>query len=532
VPSTSLEDLMPRSRSKLLGAVLGAGLMSLALATPATAGTDGSVVVTDKGAVRGAVTDTGRVFKRVPFAAPPVGDLRWRAPRPAPAWPGVRDTTAPRPACPQNGSPVLNQPRITTEDCLYLSVYTPPAGARHRPVMVWFNGGGLESTWVNRYDASLLASRGVVVVTPTYRLGAFGFLAHPALSGEDPGLRSGNFGLLDQQAALRWVRANAAAFGGDARRVTIFGGSAGAIGVCDHLTSPLAAGLFARAIVQSGLCSFVRSLPDAEAAGERFANTAGCRGPADLTACLRAQPVGAILDAMRDTPAGDAPLWAPTSATPVLPTDPSAAIAAGAHHRVPVIVGTTRDEGTVFVALLEAQGTPINAETYPAVLAQEFGADGPRVQAEYPATAYGGDHRLALSAVYTDSLFACPTWAVNRSLSRTTRAYAYEFADRTAPNLFPLTPDFPLGAYHSAETVYLFNTALVLNPAQRRLSDRMLSYWTHFAATCNPNSGRTPRWEPSRSAHPTVLTLDATDITNRYGFDIRHRCGFWNTIRA
>jgi para-nitrobenzyl esterase len=252
-----------------------------------------------------------------------------------------------------------------------------------------------------------------------------------------------------------------------------------------------------------------------------------------VLACLRAKPVGTVLDAMLGMPPeGIQSPWVPTFATPVLPVNPTEAIAAGAFHRVPVIAGTNLDEGTVFVAFLEASGTPVTAETYPVVLSQLFGTNAPRVQAQYPGTAYGGDYRLALSAVYTDYLFACPTWTLNRALSKATRVFAYEFADRTAPNLYSFTPEFPLGAYHGAELAYLFPTGSLLNPAQRRLSDRMLSYWTRFAAAGNPNGNRPPYWRSFRPAHPTVLTLDLAIVNNENGFDTQHHCDFWNTVRA
>lgn len=520
---------MPR----LLSALLGALLMSLTLAAPAAADRDPSVVVTGKGAVRGTVTDGGRVFHRIPFAAPPVGDLRWRAPQPAAAWAGVRDATVAGPTCAQGENPPLGIPRSTTEDCLYLSVYTPPTGARHRPVMVWFHGGAFVAGSANQYDGSALASRGVVVVTVNYRLGAFGFLAHPALSGEAPQVKSGNYGTLDQQAALRWVRANAAAFGGDPGRVTIFGQSAGGGSVCAHLTSPPAAGLFARAIVQSGPCTLLaRTLPDAENAGRQFATTAGCQDQPDVPGCLRARPPGAVLDAMGDPFALSAALpWAPTSGTPVLPVSPAQAIESGAYNRVPVMAGSTLDEGRIFAAIMEAQQVPLNAVTYPVVLSQMYGPDAVRVQAQYPGAAYGEDYRLALGAVLTDSAFACPTWALHRSLSASTRTYAYEFADRTAPNVYAITPDFPLGAYHAAEIPYLFPIGIVtLNPAQRRLSDQLLSYWTRFAADGHPHGHGTPHWRQFSPTDPTILTMDLGRTANGYGFDARHRCAFWATM--
>jgi para-nitrobenzyl esterase len=523
---------MFRPRATVLGSVLGALLLTLTLAVPATAGSDPSVVVTDKGAVRGTVSEHGRVFHAIPFAAPPVGALRWRAPQPAAAWGGVRDGTAAGPECAQIESGVLGQPRVTTEDCLYLNVYTPPVGGRHRPVMVWFHGGSYTSGSANPYDGAALARRGVVVVTVNYRLGALGFLAHPALSAEAPVVGSGNYGTLDQQAALRWVQGNAAAFGGDPDRVTIFGESAGAGSVCAHLTSPLAAGLFDRAILQSGPC-LSRPLPGAEATGHRFVTEAGCGGAADVPACLRARPAGGVLDAQIATPAqGVALTWAPATGTPVLPLDPEQATASGAYHRVPVIAGTTLDEGRIFAAFLEAAGAPLNAETYPLVLTDVFGpADAARVGARYPGSAYGGDYRLALGAVFTDALFACPTWRFNRSISAATRLYAYEFADRTAPHIFPGTPDFPLGAYHGSEILYLFPAAaLPLDPGQRRLSDQMLGYWARFAARGNPNGYGAPRWAPFHGDHGSVLTLDVDHIAPGTDFAARHQCGFWATV--
>jgi para-nitrobenzyl esterase len=524
---------MPRPRSVLLGALVGGLLASFTVAAPAAAGQDPSLVRTDRGVVRGVATAAGRTFLAIPYAAAPVGDLRWSAPRPAAAWTDVRDATAPGPACAQAGLPEeLGNPRSTTEDCLYLNVYTPAGRPRHRPVMVWFPGGGFIAGSANQYDGAALARRGTVVVTVNYRLGAFGFLAHRQLSGEQPRLASGNYGILDQQAALRWVQRNAPAFGGDPRRVTVFGESAGGLSVCAHLTSPLAAGLFDRAIVQSGPCTLMhRPLGVAEAAGQAFAARAGCGTAVDVPACLRALPPGGVLDAMGTPSEAEGLTWSPTSGTPVLPVDPARAIAAGSFHRVPVIAGTTRDEGRIFAALVEAAGVPVNAATYPLVLAQYFGADAARVAAEYPGSAYGGDYRLALGAVLTDAQFACPTLAMNRALTRATRTYAYEFADRTAPNIYPLNPDFPLGAYHGSELPYLFPPdGLPFDAAQRMLSDRMLAYWTRFAAAGTPNPAGTTHWRQFQPTRPNMLTLERGQIQNRTDFTARHHCGFWTTI--
>jgi para-nitrobenzyl esterase len=514
---------MPRFRAIVLGTVL-ALVTSLALTNPAGAGGDPAVVVTDKGAVRGTVTAEGREFHRIPYAAPPVGALRWRAPQAPTAWSGVRDATAPGPACAQPASPGEGTEGSTAEDCLHLNVYTPPAGAGHRPVMVWFHGGSYLTGTANHYDGSALARQGVVVVTVNYRLGAFGYLAHPALSGG-----SGNYGTLDQQAALRWVQANARAFGGDPRRVTAFGESAGAGSVCAQLTSPGAAGLFHRAILQSGPCAYT-TRADAEAIGRQFTSAAGCQDSTDVPACLRARPAAIVLEAMDAVaPDGLALAWAPTAGTPVLPSAPDRAIEAGAYHRMPVMTGTTLDEGRIFAAFIE-QGLQLDETTYPAVLADIFGPDAARVQERYTASAYGGRHDLAMGAVFTDFVFACPTWTFNRAAAASTRVFGYEFADRTAPNVFAVEPDFPLGAYHGAELSYLFRM-LPLDPAQTRLSEQMLSYWTRFATAGNPNGKGTPAWPPFRHTAPAVLTLDQPPrIAHGYDFGKRHHCDFWSTV--
>jgi para-nitrobenzyl esterase len=215
----------------------------------------------------------------------------------------------------------------------------------------------------------------------------------------------------------------------------------------------------------------------------------------------------------------------------VLPVNPTQAIASGAYNRVPVMTGSTLDEGRIIAAILEAQGVPLNAVTYPVVLSQIYGTDAVRVQTHYPGAAYGDDYRLALGAALTDSAFACPTWALNRSLSASTHTYAYEFADRTAPNVYAITPNFPLGAYHAAEIPYLFPTGTsTLNPAQRRLSDQLLSYWTRFATDGHPNGHHTPHWRQFSPTDPTVLTMDLAHTANGYGFDTRHHCTFWATV--
>ena len=535
--------LRPRSiarRALLAAIVMGCGLSTVASAGPALAGTRPSaVVVTDKGALRGTVSQDGRAFRQIPFAAPPIGDLRWRPPQPAAAWTGVRDATTLGPMCAQDDFPLLGQPRITTEDCLYLNVYTPAdRGSRQhqrRPVLVHLHGGAYANGSGNGFDGAALARHGAVVVTINYRLGAFGFLGHSALSGEDRQAKSGNYGLLDQLAALRWVRTNAKAFGGDARRVTVFGISSGGESVCALLTSPQAAGLFSRAIVQSGPCHLVTSpLTRVEAIGASFASRAGCDRQADVPACLRTQSAAAVLDTVRGMPelGGRSQIWAPTTATPVLPVSPLAAIAAGSYHRVPVMIGTVLDEGTV-LTMVATEGVPLNAASYDRLMAGWFGADVPTVQARYPLANYDGNYGSTLSAILGDWLVICPDASLRRSLAATTRTYAYEFADRTAPNLYAVEPDFPLGAYHGGELPYLApNATLPLSGAQARLSRQMLTYWTTFAATGNPNRWGSRPWDRFTTKKPIVQNLDTGAVAGRNDFEARHHCGFWAELTS
>ncbi|MEU2516846.1 carboxylesterase/lipase family protein [Streptomyces syringium] len=511
-------------------------LSLLGTAVPAVARADPAVVTTDRGAVRGRVTDGGRDFLGVPFAAPPVGERRWRPPRPAAPWTGVQDATRAAGACAQPARPLLGTPESTNEDCLYLNVHTPPGGGSGRPVLVWFHGGVFVSGSATNYDPSRLVRTGdMVVVTANYRLGAFGFLAHPGLGAEAPDTGSvtgsGNYGLMDQQAVLRWVRDNVAAFGGDPGRVTVGGQSSGGISVCGHLTSPLSRGLFARAITQSAPCGVAsRPAAEAERTGTGFATGAGCLGTAPaVVACLRSRSAA---DLLKVPVPGAAPWW-PVSGTPVLPVPPGQAIAAGDHARVPVLTGNTLDEGTIGSVMVESAGVRLNAVTYPLVLTALFGLDGPRIAARYPASRYGGDHRLAFGAAFGDYLVACPTRQAARWLAAATpgRVFGYEFADRTAPNLYGARPDFPLGAYHGSEIPYLFDYGPagtdVLDPAQKRLAASMTAAWARFAAGTDPAPGT---WPPVTTGPYRPLSLAPDATAPRTDFETGHQCDFWATL--
>lgn len=505
----------------LLGVALAAALVPAAPVDPL-------VVTTETGVVRGFADGPVQRFNGIPYAKPPVGDLRWAPPERPERWRGVRDATEFGPACPQPDGPLV--PARRAEDCLYLNVTAPKGGARNKPVMVWLHGGAFTSGAGEMYDPARIAAQGdVVVVTVNYRLGAFGFLTHPALDG--------NFGLRDQVAALRWVRDNARGFGGNPRNVTVFGESAGAMSTCALTRSPAARGLIDRALLQSGTCSMyfpkhglgpdvgpVRPfVPRAALAtvGTAAAAYFGCDRTPDELACLReidtqtwvASPFNAAFAVAYDTP--------------FLPADPATVAAA----RIPMIIGSNRDEMRFFVALLMWLGVPVDEAYYRHAVTDTF-ADPDAVLAAYPVGTGPYAPALAWSAVTTDAGWTCPSIADSAALNRPGRppAYTYVFNDRDAPLFtgdevqFPA--GFPTGAMHSAELPSLFGDH-AFTPAQKTLARRMIQYWTRFAWTGDPNGPGLPHWSPNRDGR-AVLGLDKgqggiapADVT-------AHHCGLWS----
>jgi para-nitrobenzyl esterase len=469
----------------------------------------GEVVRTDRGAVQGTVTSTHRTFGNIPFAAAPVGENRWRDPQPVRPWQGVRDATTPAPACAQ--APQIGMPGSETEDCLYLNVTTPAGRAgKPRPVMVWIHGGGFTSGSGGTYDARRLATMNdVVVVTINYRLGVFGFFGYPGLPG------SGAFGIADQQAALKWVQRNARAFGGDARNVTIFGESAGGLSVCAQLASPAAAGLFHKAIIQSGACgvTFPGQPPGTFATlwrprGEIEQLGAAQRLGCQDIACLRALPVAKLLPV-------HTVFSFPAFGTRVLPIDPLLAQNTGRLRRVPTMIGSTHDEANLFAAF--ASPAPVPDSEYRANAAGLFGErNADQVVARYPLND-NGDARDELAAALTDGSWACPTHTARQRLGA--RVSGYEFAERGVPMFFPGMPPFPggYGAYHGSELAMLFGFGLDLTPEQQKLSDYMIAAWGRFARTGDPG------WRAD------VQSL-AAGVIKPADFAKDHKCDFWGTL--
>lgn len=517
----------------------GVGAAAALLSNRGSSGSAAAVVSTDIGAVRGRVGPDSRVFQGIAYAAPPVGELRWASPQPAAPWSGIRDATRPGNRCAQAEG--LIDPAGSTEDCLYLNVTTPRhSGGRPLPVMVWIHGNGFISGAGSLYDSQQLASRGnVIVVSPNYRLGIFGFLAHPALDHGPARNLSGNFGLEDQQAALRWVERNAAAFGGDPGNVTIFGESAGGTSVCAHVAAPGSAGLFQKAIVQSGQCTGRKWSPgpptwfplprsEREQHGIEVAAEVGCSDPDTAAECLRAKPVEELAK-WSDAGVGSGP----TFGGGVLPLSPEDAFATGRFNRVPIIQGITRDEHRLFTAAIE---TATSRQTTPAGYREQLealfpAADIERILARYPVSRFRSAGE-ALSAVVTDWAWGCTVLDRNRVLAAHTPVYAYEFADDNAPWFTMLPkPNFPTGAFHGAELQYLFADEQLpgpATPAQRQLSATMIGYWSRFASTGNPNGGGQPQWLPFRSGDH-VQSLAPAEIGSA-DLAQEHQCAFWESI--
>ncbi len=368
------------------------------------------------------------------------------------------------------------------------------------------------------------------MVTINYRLGALGFLAHPALA--DAKGQSGDYGLMDQQAALRWVQHNIARFGGDPRNVTVFGESAGGLSTLSQVASPQARGLLERAIVESGSYNLTQaSLSSAESAGEAFATKAGCAS--QTAACLRSLPVSTILTS--ENAAG----YTPNINSEVLPESLGTAFATGNFNRVPIINGTNRDEWRLFVALSELEGNPVTAANYPSMISSTLGvpsADAAVIADEYPLSAFPSPS-VALGGVGTDAIFACPALTIDQSVSRFVPTFAYEFNDENAPEEFLPPVSFPYGAAHASEIQYLMDLPTVafpgtLSAAQQQLATAMQGYWTNFAKRGFPSSFGGPFWRPFKNVTQPMQSLIPPAPQTETDFATTHNCAFWAALAA
>ena len=523
--------LMRGRRSLLALGLVAAGLLAAGAAPAAAQGGSAAVmlsadtpVAVTGGRVQGTEASAGVVaFKGIPFAAPPMGELRWRPPAPVVAWEGVRDAGEAGPICVQGaGGPA------TSEDCLFLNVWAPAETAEPLPVLYWIHGGGYTggSGSTSLYDGARLASGGAVVVTINYRLNVFGFLAHPALSAESPHRASGNYGLLDMVAGLEWVRDNITAFGGDPDRVTIFGESAGGGAVMSVMVMPQSRGLFHRAIAQSNwihgwdrpLEGDGADLTPAEAQGTAVAAALGA-GDLDPEAALAAMRAASARDVLAAIAAAGSPflrtghVWAPNVDGWAIPDDPLGMYADGRQHPVSLVVGMNGNEGSLMTRGFSMDSVDEFAAHVESVYPDDLAGE---LLAHYDVTAE--TVREGLDHLIHDLYFAGPVRAHARDQAAVAPVWMYHFTR------VPPTPwGEAMGAHHAAELVYVFGTLTTSDePGERPLglsplgdftdvdtglSETMRAYWIRFAATGDPNGPGLPAWPAWDPASDRYLEL-------------------------
>lgn len=500
------------------------------------------VVLTERGPVRGQVSAEGRAFRGLPFVKPPVGTLRWRPPEDdLTCWSGIRDAQQFGARCPQldqqQGTPFdAGAPMEGAEDCLTLNVFTPAQATPDAglPVMVFIHGGGntvgsasetFGAQSLVLYDGTRLAQRGgVVVVTLQYRVGVLGFLSTTALDAETDGGVSGNYGLMDQQAALRWVQRNVRRFGGDPTRVLLFGESAGAVNTCTQLAMPGSAGLFQRAIVQSGACSAALTPDIRRTESALWLGGTGCTGVADVATCLRslspealirAYPVPVVVGGRRP-----AVSWGPVVDGRVLPEVPYVAMQNGRHHKVPLIIGSNLEETSLTMPLITTEAeyrAAIGALLTPALVDRV-------TQQLYPSMTYGTP-RKALVQVTTDGFFGCTARLSLRAAAlgqQGTPVYRYLFTRALQP---------ARGVFHGIELGYLFQKLSESVPAlpagDLAVEASMLGWWTRFAATGDPNGVGSIAW-PTYSNTEPFMRIDALPSTSTGWRNAE--CDFWDSV--
>lgn len=466
--------------------------------------TNRAEIRTNYGIVKGEIQDSLMVFKGIPFAKPPIGDLRWKAPQPPESWEGVKLTTEFGPA-PIQGNDTTGK----SEDCLYLNIWTPAKKMDEKiPVLVWIYGGGFSygATSEPVYDGAALANKGVVLVSIAYRVGQLGFLAHPELSAENPNNVSGNYGLLDQIAGLKWVQENIASFGGDPDKVTIFGESAGGISVSMLCASPLAEGLFQGAISQSG-GSFgpprettypgenMKTLEMAEKDGQQYLEKAGVTSISEL----RSLAVEKIPMAM-----GMGGAW-PIIDRYVIPDDQYKLYQAGNYNDVPVLIGYNSDEGASFMR----QGNP---EEFVKSLEKRYGKFADALLKAYPV----GDTTIPKTArdLMRDAAFGWHTWSWAKLQSMTGKSKVYYYYFDQHPDYPEDSPRYGYGSPHGQEVAYVFNNLDQSNPkttaSDIAISEAMATYWTNFARFKDPNGEGLPNWPPYSQEQQNVMYFGPT----------------------
>lgn len=487
-------------------------------------------VMTTEGPVRGEFNGASVVFRGIPYASPPLGKLRWQAPTPALSHREILDTTQFGPVCPQvQSSPGTGRTVTGSEDCLTLNIWT----ARRRdttplPVMFFIHGGANVngSSSLSLYDGQALSEQGgVVVVTINYRLGPLGFLAHPGLSAENPQDVSGNYGILDQILALQWVQKNISNFGGDPHNVTIFGQSAGGLDISRLIVSPLATNLFHKAIMESGAplllerslrsTSADETVQSGEAFGLTLAQALNCDQTGNPVDCLRSKTPTELL--MAEIPSSSLSInqdgvgYGPIVDGYVIPDKFLNLLNSGQYHNVPLMIGTNKNDSSIFVVSQQ-----IDSEAqYEAKVAASFGDKAPQILTRYPASDYASPE-AAYEALITDFFFVCPARLTSQAVaSRQPQTFVYQF-------VHTLRSESKLGAYHGLELPYVFNVSMGKSPTSRRshnsqtsLAPLMVSYWTNFAKTGNPNGTGLPQWPNYTISGDLNINLDVNPSTTK-----------------
>ena len=512
-------------------------------ATAAEAAGDPLRVVTDTGVLHGAAGHGVREYKGIPFALPPSGDRRFAPPVPQTPWPGTLDATRYRSPCPQV-SRYGQTDASDEEDCLYLNVTAPataPAGreaSRGRPVIVWVHGGAYVGGSADIYPLDYFSRSGdVVIVSINYRLGAFGFMAHPAFERA----HNGSLGLEDQREALRWVKRNIRAFGGDPANVTLAGESAGAASVCMQLIAPQeAAGLFAKAIIQSLGCTIqLRTIDEAADTGVRVGALVHCTDPAMALACLRARPAHELLEAQVEVSRTSARAFAPAVGSVSVPRQGAEALATGAFLHVPILNGGNSDEMGLYVAYEIQAGATFTRDGYVERLRASYGDNAVEVARHYPL-APGAAPAELVGRIESDFM---PGWALSNCLyletarlaSRYVPVYEFEFADPAAPTVMP-EPGLETGPVHSAELPYFYPhisyNSRINGPdvpaGSQPLSRQMVAYWSHFARSGDPAVPGLAAWPRYRSPRD-VLRL-APGHVGTFDASAAHQCPFWRQL--
>ena len=502
--------------------------------------TDDTLAI-DSGLIKGTMDGDVRVYKGIPYAAPPIGEMRWKPPQPVASWDAARDCTefgfscpfVPYPPDSLWTGPEWDDPAEQSEDCLHLNVWTAAKSSdEKRPVMVWIHGGSLkyESGSVGAYGGANLARKGVVVVTINYRLGPFGFLAHPELTRESEHDSSGNYGVLDQIAALRWVQRNIAAVGGDPDRVTIFGESAGSWSVNFLVASPLAEGLFHRAIGQSGagfgpmthLTDERPGHPAAEQTGLLLASALGSEDAPASLAAMRATPAEEILATFNDMPGSRT---VPAVDGWVFPDEIETIFEEGRQNRVPLIVGSNADEGSTYVG----ENAPATIKDFRVFAENRFGNFAEDFLNVY-AVDNDSDALEAYSAVRGDSWFGCQmrTWARLTAASGT-RAWLYRFT-----RVPPILESERYGSHHGAEIVYVIGNFHLASfepePEDQLLSETMSGYWVNFAKTGDPNGAGLPEWPAYETEGEPYMEFGDTIGTGNHLLE--EQCDFFDRYDA